>query len=128
MAAKQKYFRIINESGETQGCGQARYISTFRALVEACGLGLGFIIVTTPLAFVPLIHLVAIPAGLVGGVLVPIFMFRRRRNKLDILQASGPCPHCHSAMQFDLDDISKSSFASICRHCHSSFTVPLIEA
>jgi hypothetical protein len=119
-------FKVVNDSGQTEGSGQRKFISTSRALVEAIGLWLAIWLFTAPLIFIPLIHLTAFPVGLIGGIVLPIFIFRRRRGKLDVKDARGSCPKCQEPLKIDLQNIAKETHWGVCLACKTGFSVPIL--
>ena len=119
-------FILRNDHGQSQGAGTARLISVSRALAEAIALWLAIWIFTIPLVFVPIVHLTAVPVGVVGGIVLPIFIFRRRCGRLNISDGSGPCPKCHAPLNVSLENISKETHWGVCLLCQTGFSIPPI--
>jgi len=95
---------------------------------DAAKLGLkvlGIIwLITGVTVFIPLIHFISVPLGILVGPVIALVMFYERKRKLSLTPDNTPCPDCQHPLQFEFDHINKP-LSVACTQCHAIVRIML---
>lgn len=111
----QDPYRVV---GAAENEGNAHLPTTIRPLsrraASAMALLIGCWALAVPLAFIPVVHFVAVPALLLGGI---VGAFLTWRNQGVIGPADVPCPDCGKTFRLPSQRLSTVFYAE-CPACH----------